>query len=551
MTNGKWHVWVAGLMSLLLIVGVLLGVGVGRKIVRFAYAAQCHGGPECCDPTGCYCGDCRDNGGGCGYPGHECCDPNQCGCINSCNDSGSGSCTLPGCGECNACGCTDCAAGDVPGSTIGGGGSGTSDPECVENGPYGEWGDCKAGCFCRKRDRTWDCKEGGTQRQTCGLNVITGTVFDASTVDDCATYDSQPKAEGVLVTLRALLNQPEQGLTSTFSSLVNVDGLYSFPNMLAPDTYDLSFDETSATWILDSPKLLCDGPMTSIDLRNRKETVTRRIGLNRIYGGWFQSEGGDIYGHDGVTVSIPSTCALAANQAGCNSYTSGGTVYTPLVAVPSYGGTPGSSGMVFSRTGSLSLGGGGLVAPNVVYSEAGYNSVDSGYTGNRYDYEYFFRWFGHLGSTTWDGVGKPSGAVNSLYTHSGSLTWSQSLDAGERIVILNDGDVIVDTNIDVPVGSYLAIISSGGISFASGVTQAEGHYVADSITVESTGDAATDQRFVGEGSFIGWDGVTLRRNRGLTNNGESSELFRARPDLVINAPRGMRNPKITWREVAP
>jgi len=133
-----------------------------------------------------------------------------------------------------------------------------------------------------------------------------------------------------------------------------------------------------------------------------------------------------------------------------------------------------------------------------------------------------------------------------------SIDGTLSSGAGESIVIFHDGDVSITGNIDVPLGSYLAIISSGSISVQSNVTSVEGVYIADvNFEVLSTGNTATEQRFVGEGTFVGLTGVSLLRDRGATNNTESSEYFIFRPDFVVNAPFGLKLPQYIWREVAP
>jgi len=57
-------------------------------------------------------------------------------------------------------------------------------------------------------------------------------------------------------------------------------------------------------------------------------------------------------------------------------------------------------------------------------------------------------------------------------------------------------------------------------------------------------------RFFGEGTFIGWNTITLQRVLfGTNNNYNPAELFIYRPDIVYNLPTEVKRPLYTWREV--
>jgi len=73
----------------------------------------------------------------------------------------------------------------------------------------------------------------------------------------------------------------------------------------------------------------------------------------------------------------------------------------------------------------------------------------------------------------------------------------------------------------------------------------------NSLNIESTGDTTTELQFRGEGSFVGWNGVSLNRDRGTSNSTEPSEEFVFRSDLMINAPIALKFSRYVWQEKAP
>lgn len=162
----------------------------------------------------------------------------------------------------------------------------------------------------------------------------------------------------------------------------------------------------------------------------------------------------------------------------------------------------------------------------------------------------------------------PRNGVNAYWTGN-DLTIDQAwnVGAGESIVVLVDGDVTIESPIDVAQGGFLAIITSGnitvdpdvGVAAASTTGVVEGVYIADgTLNFPSRGIAGGgDLKFVGEGTFVGWSGVTMDRdfNDGgggaISNNTYPTEFFIYRPDFLLNAPPEMAQPRFVWREVAP
>lgn len=121
-----------------------------------------------------------------------------------------------------------------------------------------------------------------------------------------------------------------------------------------------------------------------------------------------------------------------------------------------------------------------------------------------------------------DGNGE---ADQEYYYHSGDLTVQSVWDVvdGEEYAIFVDGNLTISDSgdagelITVAEGGFLAFIVSGNITVSDNVGHSvlsndagnvEGVYVADgTLTVASTGGA--DERFVGEGTFVGWTDVVL------------------------------------------
>ena len=211
----------------------------------------------------------------------------------------------------------------------------------------------------------------------------------------------------------------------------------------------------------------------------------------------------------------------------------------------------GNGGLAYYEVGEVNLG----TAPEVAVSETGWQA-ESGYGGQDINYEYYKVKMGILEKTDWDGSGKPSYNPQpdedwEIYTHTGDVYLDFSPNSTEKLVFMIDGDVLVDSNVTIEVGSHLTVIASGTITFADNVGEVHGWWVADRIIVESTEDEATEIQFQGQGSFVGYDAIELNRDRGILNNTEPSELFTYRPDLMVNAPNALKFSRLVWREVVP
>lgn len=132
----------------------------------------------------------------------------------------------------------------------------------------------------------------------------------------------------------------------------------------------------------------------------------------------------------------------------------------------------------------------------------------------------------------------------------GDLDLNSSWGASRKLVVFVDGNLRINANQNVPVGSYLHFIVKGNIAISGNVTDLQGMYSADgSILIE-----ASTNPFVSKGSVVSFssNGVESRRSlSGVGNNTQAATVFEYRPDLVINTPREMRRTDSTWSEIAP
>jgi len=237
-----------------------------------------------------------------------------------------------------------------------------------------------------------------------------------------------------------------------------------------------------------------------------------------------------------------------------------------------------------SLTDGFAVVGSGIIDANgLINGQRSENIYSSNTTKSRYQekYEFFYRNSGLASAPASDFVGSDLDALKPLY-NANDIVYFQNGDlrigspwsvaAGETYVIfidgnltLADGDGASDQLIDVANGGFIAFIVSGDITIDESLGNStlsdttpnvEGVFIADgTFTVASRGTAAGgDDRFVGEGSFIGWNGVNLNRDfsdgsdRSLENNDKAVELFIYRPDFIVTMPDIMLVPIRIWQE---
>ncbi len=403
------------------------------------------------------------------------------------------------------------------------------------NGGWSAWSSCQANCT---QTRTCDNPSpycggsgcSGPSVQTCGGGActanITGTLFDASDMTSCPGDIGTNPAYSPLRFGGATFNVTSTTPTSQ-SVTTAANGTYTVavsPDVL-PKTYSFDFSNFLTSGRVTELKLQCQGATATT---TTGETVTKDTGFWRQYGGWWQVIGGNVYARLGIGSSIPGSVLPTTDQ--------------KLILDD-----------VNGRDGTLSYG--LLLAnqlgtnPNAMVSTS-QREVLSQYEGLRYDYNFYKTRMDIFASTIWDGgdvTYNDGGKGYQIFKYAGNIDLKYGGPAaGEKVIILVDGSVTVNQDITVPSGSFLAIITNGNITFSDSVANAHGWYVAENINIpchdgNSDGDCDKDDvQFVGQGSFVGWTGIYMTRDRAATNNQEPSEQFTYRSDLLLSAPDPMR-----------
>lgn len=152
---------------------------------------------------------------------------------------------------------------------------------------------------------------------------------------------------------------------------------------------------------------------------------------------------------------------------------------------------------------------------------------------------------------------------------------TQTVPSGTKMIIFVNGDLNIDSSvqnieyIEVEEGGYLAFIVKGDINISPNIgnddatdttANLQGVYVADQairIKGYSWDNSIRDKKFVGEGTFVGWNEFSVARDYTNTtepadrqlNNENPVEVFIFRPDLHKNTPAVMKRPNQLWQEV--
>ena len=259
---------------------------------------------------------------------------------------------------------------------------------------------------------------------------------------------------------------------------------------------------------------------------------------------WFQGVGGNFHA-DGRDLTVGDLTVNIPSSSSCSG------VCEPYLITEDAEGT---TGMV-SYSDDLDLGDGEI-------SEDGNNwHAQTSYQGLMTGYNYFARILEEDPNGIDDawGGGEPDRTGVFLGEGINRISDNEWSIPGDRVVVvLVPNDLVIDVNIDVEEGGFLAIISSGDITIGNDVTNVEGVYIADGAinTCESLecgnisgGETVADRQLVLEGIFTGWGGVGLRRDFGTEdNNTNPAELFIYRPDLQTNAYKYLLWPHYTWKE---
>jgi hypothetical protein len=314
---------------------------------------------------------------------------------------------------------------------------------------------------------------------------------------------------------------------------------------------------------------------------------------------WFQIFGGNTFGRGGVASPVPyDFCSLDAN---CQA----------ALAAPQAGSSnPSSSGFLISNTNSIN----NLRSSNTESLYHAYFHLASrpsnlnSYIINSDLNQPTFNYFYNLAKSATQEIGDGTDSSPLLGDWVGAAWWNPAevnyvrvdgnvnidesqgfnLASGQQLVVFVDGNLTVDDGnpndanrkiISVANGGFLAFIVSGNILVTADVgyelnplapsvpaastanSNLEGIFMADgSLTIQAkaaVGGTPPDKKFIGAGTFVGWQAVNLDRTfedggfGPILNNNQAIENFVYRIDLLANWPTKLKTSLSNWREVDP
>jgi len=170
-----------------------------------------------------------------------------------------------------------------------------------------------------------------------------------------------------------------------------------------------------------------------------------------------------------------------------------------------------------------------------------------------------------------------------IYLTAGDLTINDlnqwHLNNNEQLIIFVDGDLYLDDTsaseqriITVEEGGigFLAFFVKGSIYISENigyndiytnphnpdVAVIEGVFMADGVIEVKGIPDVQDKKFIGAGTFVGWNGVKLNRSFAVPgdnslNNQSPAEIFIFRPDFIVKAPKEIKSAHFYLREIQP
>lgn len=441
-----------------------------------------------------------------------------------------------------------------------------------------------------------------TPTPTPGTYSITGLVQE----------DNGAALSGNLCTQATSNPVPINNLSISSGSYVGhfnsiIQGYYSINTSYTGSNYTVTLDLSKQTGLTE---YICSCP-AAIDPNNPylcqytgitspSDNINFYLQANNLSNSsWFQVFGGHVFGRDGITSIIPYNFCSDTND--CQPAL---TAPNPLSANLFSSGFPISNIANNNGVKSYDYSTAYHSYFHLPTKEANLNSYDVNTDLNQLSYDYFYKLVENssqeigngedlepllndwTGSDWWlndeTNYIKVSGNVNIDETQDFNLTNGQSL------VVFVDGNLILDdsntndTNhkiTSVAQGGFLAFIVSGDIIVTADVgyeldplvpstptvsnvsSNVEGVFVAnhDLIIQSKTaiGEVPPDRKFIGAGTFVGWDNVLLNRTFDdnsfgpILNNSQAIENFVYRPDLLANWPVKLKASTSNWREVDP
>ncbi len=417
------------------------------------------------------------------------------------------------------------------------------------------------------------CGTATSDWETNSLNVflgITGTVYFDENADAVVSGDY---CTGPTGTTQQTGNVQATYTGGDIQSPVEADGTFTLGVPVGTSNTDITLTPDSG-WVCSCPQSCEYGAVVP------PESGIPFFVSPGVMEAWWQVIGGNVYAASETGTALMTRIPTYY----CDSDT---TSCLPYLSLQDELDTTGSSGTIVTGGGSADVDyRSGLQIDGVDEEGRNYVATGSLAQGMLENYSYFYRLYS-MGLNPVDDFGesasvaqKPSGtpANERAYYAGGDMTIQDpwSVAAGESYVIFVQGNLHVQDTIEVEQGGFVAFIVQGDILFDPSVGQpveypthadgsssteavVEGIFISDgTIHVETRGEVAGgDDKFVAEGMFIGWGGVSLERSfkdgadRGELNNTNPAELFRYRPDFLISTPERMKKPLYEWQEVAP
>jgi hypothetical protein len=416
-----------------------------------------------------------------------------------------------------------------------------------------------------------------------GIHIIplfsaTGNVFVDQNKDSLQNGTDTNYTGGISI------NPNPAGVTVTYPSAGN----YQINNMPG-GTYTISYTSLPAGYAMTYPK---NGPPPSFTVTvgnastggtcsvaghnsaacdvNGNITALRYGITNSIP--WIQSTGGDITGNQVTDPSGGGISNPIPPGASCGTY----------VSLTGAGGTP---GVIYAGAGSYNFGS-GQASPNPYNWVIGGLSYPDTYIPStpgviKTAYAYRLSLATQSGLTPVDiagycGAGGISNCTlstsipNGLYISNGNLTLngaSYTFPSNKNFVILVNGDLNINTEVHIPVGSTAFFTVSRDINVGANVGEAvvtstranvEGYYSADrNFNVLGLNSCpTTDRRLNVAGSIVvnaSLAGGTFVNQRDLCAGNYQCPAFMVieRPDFVLNSPEFLKSARRVWREIAP
>lgn len=422
----------------------------------------------------------------------------------------------------------------------------------------------------------------GTRQVNLFANV-TGTIYDAVVTpngsNNCTMPNPTPSTLDISAGYLGMTGSQGGSVTTAPGSSYTFTAPYAPTGWPKTDfnlTLNLNSSDPAITFYCSCPDgggspFNCAHTLTDSPMSNQHFFVST---IDLSNGPWWQTKEGNAYGTASFTNSIPQTCEDDVNAPICDAN----------IVVQNTAGDSKSAGIPLS---------GGTITSNGFYTA--YDGTSQPHANNtqhtnmvKENYDYYAKNI-NLGSFT--SIGATITAIPTsngqtyddatLYYRNGDLTFNMNSNltvaSGTKKIIFVNGNVTINGTanqhrLTVADGGYFAIIASGNITFNNSVgnvctfpscsnttTNIDGVYIAsgDLIIEDDNDDAVKDNIFIGEGTFVGWQGIQLNRSFDNTsdpidraiNNEYPTNIFRFRPDFTENTPEVLRHPNIVWQEV--